>query len=286
MAFTHLCIIKKISLRLLVMAFKFNIILFALLLFLFFTCKDVNTNKNSEQMKNQNTTKEKQIIRITYDSDPNAVKTFEYNTNGDLIKQNLSNGDTINYEYTKSNIIKDFKDNANVWIAKIEYDINEKGKIVSSKTTDENNKVVSKSKFEYNAEDYLIKTFQTVVETGKVFTNELNYTNGNLKEIVVNNPEGKILSTYHFNYYDDKPNVFNLFLDGIFDDIFPNERLGKKNKNLVKTMTNISVEGDTLSMLNYEYLEINDENQVSFKMIDVSNNNETFITYYFNQNKK
>lgn len=263
-----------------------KIIYLILISFFGISCRDLKENDKAAITNNIELIKEKQIIRVDYGADPEAIKTFEYNTDGDLLKQSLSNGDTVIYNYTENTITKVFKDNANVWISKIEYILNEKGKIINSKTIDDNNKVVSKSTFEYNNGDYLIKTYQTVVETGEIFTNELIYENGNLKEIVIVNPKKKILSTYHFNYHDDKANVFNLFLDGIYDDIFPNERLGKKNKNRVKEMANISLEGDTLSLLHYQYEDTKNENFLSYKLRDVLNDNETIVTYYFNQNKK
>lgn len=263
-----------------------KIIYLFLIAFFGVSCRDIKENGKEVSTNNKESIIEKQISRVTYDADPEAIKTFEYSTNGDLLKQSLSNGDTVLFNYTENTITKVFKDNDNVWISKIEYNLNEKGRIINSKTIDDNNRVVSKSAFEYNNEDYLIKTFQTIVETGKIFTNELNYENGNLKEIVIVNPEEKILSTYHFNYYDDKANVFNLFLDGIYDDIFPNERLGRKNKNIVKQMANISLEGDTLSLLQYQYEDTNNENSLSYKLKDVLNENETIVTYYFNQDKK
>lgn len=249
------------------------------------SCRENKDTDHSTSSYTRESANEKQIIKITYDEDPGAVKLFSYKPDGDILKQSLSNGDTVMYNYTDNTITKLFKDNANVWISKIVYKLNEKGKIIQSTTIDDNNKVVSKSAFEYNNEDHLIETFQTVTETGKIFKNELKYSNGNLNEIVIISPEYKILSKYNFEYYDDKPNICNLFLDGIYDDIFPKERLGKKNKNLVRQMVNLSVEGDTLSWLKYLYEDSKNENKLSFKLKDVLNENETKVTYYFNEDK-
>ena len=163
-----------------------KIIYLILISFFGISCRDLKENDKAAITNNIELIEEKQISRVTYDADPGALKTFEYNPSGDLLKLSLSNGDTVIFNYTENTITKVFKDNDNVWISKIEYNLNEKGRIISSRTIDDNNKVVSKSTFEYNNEDYLIKTFQTIVETGKIFTNELNYENGNLKEIVIN----------------------------------------------------------------------------------------------------
>jgi hypothetical protein len=35
--------------------------------------------------------------------------------------------------------------------------------------------------------------------------------------------------------------------------MFPNNRMGKNNENLIKQITYISKDGDTLSLINYKY---------------------------------
>ena len=71
----------------------------------------------------------------------------------------------------------------------------------------------------------------------------------------------------------------------ISDDIFPNARLGKKNKNMVSQMSNISKEGDTLSLLKYSYSEEDNDKLMKEFQSDVLNEFETELTYHFKKNK-
>lgn len=54
-------------------------------------------------------------------------------------------------------------------------------------------------------------------------------------------------------YYSDKKNEQNLFTEGNPEEMFPNNRMGKNNENLIKQITYISKDGDTLSLINYKY---------------------------------
>ena len=67
----------------------------------------------------------------------------------------------------------------------------------------------------------------------------------------------------------------------ISEDIFPNERLGKKNKHMVRQFANISAEGDTLSLLKYKYPERDNEEVLIQEQSDVLNEFETVVTYHF-----
>ena len=66
--------------------------------------------------------------------------------------------------------------------------------------------------------------------------------------------------------------------------MFPNNRMGKNNENLIKQITYISKDGDTLSLINYKYWDTNSENQLTFLLTDELNQNETIITYHFQNN--
>ncbi len=43
----------------------------------------------------------------------------------------------------------------------------------------------------------------------------------------------------------------NIFIHSILTDLFPNERLGRNNKNMIKSLFQISPNGDTLSKLEH-----------------------------------
>ncbi len=120
-----------------------------------------------------------------------------------------------------------------------------------------------------------------MLASGSKYTNEYVYEAGNLKEVKAYDMTGKNTSKYTYEYFTDKKYLLNLFMQQISDDIFPNERLGKKNKNLVKQFSNIDVAGDTLSMVKYTYIQQDKKDILVQKERDVLNEFETVIIYHF-----
>lgn len=77
----------------------------------------------------------------------------------------------------------------------------------------------------------------------------------------------------------------NIFIHSILTDLFPNERLGRNNKNMIKSLTQISPNGDTLSKLEYSYPKAQDKNQLIQIETDVLNQNTNKIIYHFSNGK-
>ena len=115
--------------------------------------------------------------------------------------------------------------------------------------------------------------------------NTFDYIDGNLARVTVRN-NGRITSHYNFAYYTDLKNDLNLFLQQIAEDIFPNERMGRKNRNFVKQMTNVSADGDTLSLLQYNYQISDNPDELVVVEKDVLNEMETTLTYHFKTKKQ
>jgi hypothetical protein len=225
----------------------------------------------------------KQISHITYGTDPDAEKWYEYNENGDLSRQSAFI-DTIIFTYEGNQIIKRYLDKNSNWQAKIVYHTDTSGKVISSNIYDEDDNEISRYKFEYNAEGYLAKTIQDVLTSGATYVNEFIYENGNLKEVLAYNNQGQYSSKYAFEYYSDLAYVFNINVNQIMDDNFPNERLGKMNKNMIMQMANVSKEGDTLSLVKYRYDPVTNGKLKEFQS-DVLNEFDTELIYHF-VNKK
>lgn len=231
------------------------------------------------------TTLEKQILFITYGTDPDAEKWYEYNERGDLIRQGMS-VDTIVFEYSDNQIVKRHLDKKSNWQSKIAYTSDQNGRITGSKSFDEKDKEISMNDYFYDAEGYLIKNTEVVLASGSTYNKEFMYEGGNLKEVKAFDMYGNHSSSYVFEYSTDKVNKLNLFMQQISDDIFPNDRLGKKNRNPVSKMSNISKEGDTLSLLKYRYAEEENDSILKEFQIDVLNGFETELMYHFTKNKK
>ena len=242
-----------------------------------FSCKAKNELEKTPNIGNMI---DKQISFISYGTDPEAEKWYEYNNKGDLTRQGMS-VDTIVFEYADHQIVKRHLDKKNSWQSRIDYTTDQNGRITESRCYDENDKEISKNQFIYDAEGYLIKNIEVVLTSGSKYNNEYIYEDGNLKEVKTYSAKGSVSSRYVYEYYSDKPNNVNLFMQQISEDIFPNERLGKKNKHMVRQFANISAEGDTLSLLKYNYPNQDKNDILVEKQNDVLNEFETVISYHF-----
>ncbi len=254
----------------------------ALLLFLpmLISCKFEKQKSVAINSESEKTSLENQIAYITYGTDPNAEKWYEYNEKGDLIRQAIS-VDTIVFEYNNNKIVKRHLDKKSSWQSRIDYITDQNGRITVSECYDENDKLVSKNQFLYDAEGYLIKIIEDVITSKSKYINEYAYKSGNLKEVKSYTSSGSLNSRYIYEYYPERPNNINLFMQQISDDIFPNGRLGKKNTNMVRQISNIGVAGDTLSLLKYEFINQPAKDKMVQKEVDVLNEFESVITFHF-----
>ncbi|MGB4959139.1 MAG: DUF4595 domain-containing protein [Saprospiraceae bacterium] len=223
---------------------------------------------------------ELQIAFITYDTDPDFKRWYEYNEIGDFTRQG-SLGDTIMYAYTKNKITKKHNKKANSIQSTVIYTTDDSGLITSSEVYEENDKMVSTYRFEYNVAGYLVKLTREDTNGGQKYIQTYTYKDGNLLEVKGMDQSGVSSSKYVYDFYPDQMNHLNLFSEQILEDIFPNERLGKMNKNLIRQFVYIDTSGDTLSHIKYEYLDEGDKNILVQKEIDVINASETIIKYHF-----
>lgn len=247
-----------------------------------FSCRAKNEVGKIEDVRS---VLDNQIAFITYGTDPDAEKWYEYNDKGDLTRQVMS-VDTIVFEYADHQIVKRHLNKKNSWQSRIVYTTDQNGRISQSRCYDENDKEISQNKFMYNAQGYIIKNIEVVLASGSINTNEYMYEDGNLIEVKSFLSSGLFSSRYVYEYFSDKPDNLNLFMQQISDDIFPNQRLGKKNKNMVRQFSNIDATGDTLSLLKYTYPEQDKKDMLTQKQSDVLNEFEAVITYHFNSHIK
>lgn len=220
------------------------------------------------------------IKTVSYGTDPEAVKWFEYDGNGDIIKQGVST-DTVVFVYSKNKIIKRHLNKKLSWDSKTEYITNEAGRIISSAIYDEKDQEISRFEYLYDEKGYLLSTRQKVLSTDTEYLSEFVYESGNLKEVLMYNFKGEYSSKYAFDYYKNQPNIFNLNLQQISDDIFNNERLGKRSQKMISQLANISKEGDTLSLLKYTYDEMEGDSILRAFQNDVLNDFNTVVKYKF-----
>lgn len=220
------------------------------------------------------------ISSVSYGTDPTAVKWYEYDHQGDLIRQGMSI-DTIAFDYFKNKIVKRHLNKKLSWDAKTEYTTDNIGRVTSSVMYDEKDKEISRFQYFYDDHGYLIRTLQQTLATGAQYINNYVYESGNLKEVKTYNAQGAEDSRYTYEYYLDQPNVLNLSLQQISDDMLCNERLGKMSKNMVSQLANISKEGDTLSLIKYKYQMIKDDSMMRCAQSDVLNEFDTDVIYHF-----
>ncbi|MBK7812773.1 MAG: hypothetical protein IPI50_16360 [Saprospiraceae bacterium] len=225
------------------------------------------------------------IYQISFNEDPNTIQTLEYNASGDLIKQIMPN-DTIYYNYKNKTIIKEYSNKKENWLSKIVYQTNASGRIIKSQLFDPSNVEISNYQFDYNSNNYLTKAIHQVGKQNMTNNMEFNYKKENLDKVYIKNSENKIISIYQYEYFYNKINMYNIFIHSILTDLFPNERLGRSNNNMIKSLTQISPNGDTLSKLEYSYPKAQDKNQLIQIETDVLNQNTNKIIYHFSNGKK
>jgi len=260
----------------------FYSILFIVLTLSMGACQNIQKNKLEDNVKNQIVLYE--IDSIYYDTDISNSKHFTYDDHGDIITQSQSSN-KITFQYNKDNIVKQYQ-NGNGWLYKIIYQTNTSGKIISSQLLDSSIREISKYHFNYNQDGYLSNVEHLAIGTGKKTIMEYFYLKGNLVKINYQNSDHILSSSYHFTYYFDLYNKYNILYDQLLDDVFSNERLGRNNVNMIKSLTQISPSGDTLSKLEYSYPKVQDKNQLIQIETDVLNQNTNTIIYYFNNIKK
>jgi hypothetical protein len=218
------------------------------------------------------------ILSVSYGTDPAAVKWYEYNDRGDLVRQGMD-VDTLIYNYAEHKIVKSHLNKKLTWDAKTEYTKDAVGRIINSIIYDEKDQVVSRFQYVYNDQGYLVKTIQKTLATNAQYTNEFVYESANLQEVKTYDAQGNHDSRYVYQYYKDIPNVLNMNLNQVFDEMIPNERLGKMNKNMVSQLANISKEGDTLSLVKYKYQMPKGDSILMCNQSDVLNEFDTDVIY-------
>lgn len=220
------------------------------------------------------------VSSISYGIDPDAEKWYEYNNEGEILRYN-SIIDTVSFMYTKDSIVKKYGNSANQWQTSVTYYLNQYGRADSSSIRGENDELISTYRFEYDDMGYLVKTIQDVFTSGNKYKQTMTYKDGNLDEIVTYTFEGKPYARYVYTYYPDKENLLNINLHHILEDFLSKDRLGKGNRNLIRSMVNVSMDGDTLSQLAFSYPNPVKENTLIQVEEDILNENSTERTYHF-----
>ncbi len=222
----------------------------------------------------------RQVIRVNYADDPDGVKTFEYDTEGNITMMVLGH-DTIVYTYSTSKITKRYLDKKGHWDIGSDFTLDASGRVISSEVLGEDGEIISRCQFIYDQEGYLTGMDRETVRSGTQFHYNYEYKDGNLvltKEI---DEQGIVQAKYVCEYYPDMNMDQNIFLEAFSEEIFSNNRTGKMSKNRIKNTFSISKEGDTMSNLNYHYEDINDPKKIKMIQKDVFNEFEIDITYHF-----
>ncbi|MBK8517221.1 MAG: hypothetical protein IPL55_13345 [Saprospiraceae bacterium] len=243
-----------------------------------FSCKNESQPGKSIENLVSGKSDVRQIDFISYNDDTQAEKWFEYNEQGDIIREAVDI-DTMVYQYEGRKIVKRHIDKSLSWHSATEYLTDLNGRIISADIFDEKDKKVSTIKYSYNTEGYLMKSEQLIIQSNSNLVNEFEYKDGNIDQVKIFDTEGKLTATYIYDYYPDKVNILNLFIENIADDILPNERMGIRNKNLVKQLSNKTTEGDTLSLVKYNYGELLNGTLTCVQIDDI-NEFETKIIYH------
>jgi|GEM_PF-3128169 len=254
----------------------FNFIFTLFVLVSFISCK----TEIKEEKVNQANSNTKQVIRINYADDPDGIKLFDYDADGNIIRM-IQAGDTASYSYSPTMITKRHTDLKVHWDAGTDYALDASGRIISAKVLGAGDTIISNFKYSYNADGYLSKIYREVVASKSITFNEFTYKDGNMIRMNEKNADGSVMSNYVCEYYPDKVMNQNIYVQTFIEDIISNGRFGKMSKNFVKNSYSISIQGDTMSHLNYTYENITDPKSMKMMENDVNNGFKMPVTYWY-----
>lgn len=217
---------------------------------------------------------------ITYGTDPDVEKWYVYNANGEIQRYN-SIMDTVTFYYAPDSIRKVYGNSSGQWQTSVTYFLDKNGRADSSVIRGENDEIISTYRFRYDSDGYLILTLQNVLTSGNSYKQTFRYQDGNLAEITQYTFDGKPFARYFYDYYPAMVNPLNINLHHLLEDFLSADRLGKGNISLIKSMVNVTTEGDTLSYLRFVYPENKSPNSLLQVEEDVLNENRTERTYHF-----
>lgn len=221
-----------------------------------------------------------QVAKITYYEDPASVKSFTYDSVGNLTMF-VQGGDTTDYVYSENMLLKKYRNPVVHIDAGTQYKLDADGKIISGEVIAPDKSILVKLDYKYDSNGYLIQSTREMVIYARKTTKEFEYKDGNLITMKEKDANGKLISTYGCEYYTDKTMNQNVFVQTFIEDIVTKDRLGKMNKNFIKNSYNISTAGDTLSHMNYTYENINDPKSMKMMEHDVNNDFKMPITYWY-----
>ncbi|MBK6448943.1 MAG: hypothetical protein WAU12_12985 [Saprospiraceae bacterium] len=222
----------------------------------------------------------RQVIRVNYADDPDGIKAFSYDEECNVIMF-VQSKDTTIYTYSPRKISKRYLNNKEHWDRGIDFELDKFGRIASANVLGNGDTIISTSNYTYNDEGYLTKSKREVIQSKNITITEYEYKDGNMVLRKESNGEGQIQYNFFCDYYLDKNLDLNLFVQSFSDEILSKNRFGKMSRNLVKTSCNISMEGDTMSHLSYNYGDLTDKKSMKMVEKDVNNDFETEITYHF-----
>lgn len=236
-----------------------------LFIFAFVAIQLMSCSKGSSKDNSQNGFSG--IPKVKTWADGNTVTTYTYNTNGQLIKEESTNGNSTTYVYSSGEVRKSYFIN-NTPNGYNLFSLNANG-YISTITSSSN--TTGSATFTYNAD----QTIATEINSFSTPTLKIDYyfKNENLDSIRATELNGRWYATVSYTYYLDKVATNSDYNFGRFF-------YGKNSKNVAKSRHE-SYPGTLIRHFDYECTYDQQDRISTFKIIELNGSTITQrYTYY------
>ncbi|MBK7787985.1 MAG: hypothetical protein IPJ54_05300 [Saprospiraceae bacterium] len=219
------------------------------------------------------------IDSIVFNGDREQIQRFNYNASGQLLSI-LSSPDTIQFYYLDKALMRNNGGKQNNWDASHYYALDNNGRISQGMVKDKAGDLQVESGFEYDDEGRLGYAFYAIFANQTYQQFSYRYPSKGKRQVFVSDQANQVASIYNIVLDTMAENCFNLDLNSIGHDLFPDEVLGSREKFPVRSITQLSASGDTLAHLSFSKLVKIKEGIWQQNQTDVLNGFTTSIEYF------
>lgn len=223
-----------------------------------------------------------QIDSIVYNNDKETMQHFKYNATGNLTSV-ITGNDTVAFYYLDEAIMRVQKAGQNDWDAPRFYALDKMGRLSQGMSKDGQGNMQVESGFEYDETGRLGYLIYANYNSASIQQYSYRYPEKSIQEILVSDQNEGLLYKYQVLLDTATTVCFNIDLNGIGYELFPEGLLGSENRFPVRSITQLSASGDTLAHLVYSTLIQTIPGRWEHSQTDVLNGFATSIVYYTSQ---
>jgi len=219
------------------------------------------------------------IDSIVYNEDREQVQRFNYDSSGQLASI-VTGTDTTFFIYLDKALMRINGGKQNDWDASQYYILDKNGRISQGMVKDKSGNLQVESGFEYDDHGRLGYAFYATYANQSYQQFTYRYPSKDKRQVIVSDQGNHVAFVYTIVLDTLAENCFNLDLNGIGHDLFPDESMGICDTFPVHTITQLSASGDTLAHLSFSKLVKIREGIWRQNQTDVLNGFTNSINYF------